>query len=244
MNIDILKGKLEAYSLDSTLEKLGNPPIVNRRRADTEKYWEYVDDGIYIVNGAGVRFLSNTGAIRTLLRETFDPGFRKQANDYDIITKLSKLAEQDNYIRFAKLDPIQHIMTACGEREYRSEQSPTNELGMHFLAEQYNNLGQLGDDYIVTWIDQVSWFIHRLNECGFPYPKRLDLRHRLKDSQGYYFYDIKGFAGTYERFYEQSMEFINWYMGTGFARRPGILVGLTIKDPMAIIKYAEEKWQL
>lgn len=244
MNKETLKLKAEEWTLERALAHVNYCPAPDIN-PHTNKYWEYADDGMYLMSGAGVRFFKNDGTILTLSRDReTDPECSNSLNDFEIVNRLAKDSLSQSF-RIAEMTEFAIIET-CGElREYRAYRSPNDKLGRPFLAEYWKDPGQLDKNFLMEFIDQQSWLIQTLNSYGASYyPLRLGTERRLRNDDFFYFYDMQQFAYSYDYFYDHVMGNLQRAVSRTMVRK-GILPQFNITgDEADIIAYAEQKWKL
>lgn len=246
MNIDTLKIKSASWS-EPHVAEFYNLAVVPGKNLQNNKVWEYADNGLYIISGESVRYYGDNGIIQSFLRSYDNPSLSWRDRDQEILEKLYDASLKQDVVRIAKLiefdrQTVTNPMTGLPElREFRSYQSPDNQLGIPLLADFWQNFDNIDDDFVKTYIDQLSWFITTLKELNCPFPKRFDFSHRLKNDNGYYFYDLREFTKSYEEFVRDQIEELIPKYTSKRRTRPNILPNSAIKNIDALLSYAEAK---
>jgi hypothetical protein len=128
--------------------------------------------------------------------------------------------------------------------EYRSFTSPENQLGIPVLVEEWSETNLITPEYIKQHIDEVAWLIQAIvntNETN-KFPQACELNNRLKNDNGYYYYDLVGFTNSYSEFYNTNLESLKNELLKRITTAK--MIHLHVTDTQEIINYAEQKWKL
>ena len=204
MNKEILIEKLESWTLDRAREfynYVAIPLLVSDdpMKHETVKIWERAEEGLYVISGAGVRYYGNDGILQTLLRHSVD----KTANDFELYNQLYDACQNQSQIRMARLIERSVVETSRGTRVFKNYQSPDDELGIPLCADLWFDTELTADEMITNYSNQRLWIYNTMRDLGFSYFPEIDPICRLKNSAGYYFYDIGQFHFTREEFVEE-----------------------------------------
>ena len=203
MNKETLIKKFESWSLEraQAFHNYAPVPVLatgDSWAADTVKIVEQTAEGLYVISGAGVRYYGNDGALQVLLREHIDGDLSIGANDFDSYNQLYDICQKQTQIRMAKLTEQSFVETSRGRRTFKSYQSPNNELGLPLCADLWFDTELTADEMTKNYSNQVAWIHNTLRDLRLPYYPDIGPIGRLKDSLGYYWYDIGPFRHTYE----------------------------------------------
>lgn len=204
MNKEILTEKLENWTLESAQEFYNYAPLPilissAPMKHDTVKTWEQTEDGFYVISGAGVRYYGNDGTLQTLLRDSPDD----QVNDFELYNRLYDACQNQDQIKIARLVEQSTVDTSKGPRVFKSYQSPGDELGIPLCADLWDDTKLTVDEMVENYSNQRLWIYNTMRDLGFSYYPEIEPICRLKNSMGYYFYDICQFKYTQEEFVER-----------------------------------------
>lgn len=224
----ILKDELLSWSREKILE-LSNYMPIEGNIGEEHTYTVSGDNGIYAINSFAAHYYRNDSVIETLV----DSNNNDTSNDFAAQTLLYQTGLANSSIRF-----IQPIETEYdGRFQYTTFKAPTDKLGMSFMPDIIQNI-EIDNSFswALPWfklyIDQVGHIISTLKTNGLLFPKRgITLATRLKDDDGYYFYNLNSFNISYD-------EFIDKQLTTQFENNN--LANALGRDEL--LSYAESKW--
>lgn len=213
---DTLKSKLEHWSLPRLTEAAQYLPIAPLGDRDVG----FTEQGIgelYLIKKYQVIYFKDNGTIATLMHLN---STALTDNDFDAISSLP------NTIRIAR--PV--TTTLDTHFRYTLYTSPC-ELGVPFVADYFINHLHFNDAYLTNFVDQITPIIKSLKV----FPDRfIGLENRLKDEEGYYFYNITNFNSNAEDFIEIQLEYLQIVIDNPI---------FELDNKEALISYARTQWQ-
>jgi hypothetical protein len=213
---DTLKSKLEHWSLSRLSAAAQHLPIAPLGDRDVG-FTEQGIDELFLIKKYQVIYFKDDGTIATLIHLD---STALTDNDFNAISLLPTT------IRIAR--PIS--TTLDNHYRYTSYSSPCN-LGVPFVADYFINHLQFNDTYLINFVDQITPIIKSLEI----FPDRfIGLENRLKDEEGYYFYNITNFNSTATDFIEMQIAYLQTIIDTPI---------FVLDNKEALISYARTQWQ-
>jgi len=241
--------RAESWTLEKAQEFLNYIPVIQNPEL-ANKFWQSEEDGgITLISNQSVHYFHDDGTIKIIDRDRDNLDYSNYSNDFEVLKNLYAASVEQNNPLIAECKEIDYVMINGELHKFTHWQSPSNELGIPLIANLWKNSDTIlkNTDMYKIWVDHISWLIHALDNTGAKYPRKAYFENRLKNSQGYYFYDLQEFSCTYEDFYTRMTEFVNRLLTKNHTGM-GLLVlptsDVTLDQVKELITYAEEKWKL
>ena len=160
-------------------DKFHNYAFVNTDD-EGETMWETTATGVFIWRYKTAHFFHNDGTVFKISRVWNE-------NDWDLHCKLYNRILTHNNCRIEVPLHKEIIDNNDGSRYYTIVARPNNERGIDMFQDILE--GKVNTDYMLTKVDHITTLIQHLNHVSDLFPNVMP--KLLRDSQGFFFSDIK-----------------------------------------------------
>lgn len=186
-------------------------------------FWERDAGGVYLVRHNSAVYIKNDCSLETV---------SKNDSDFVVLKDLYSESQSTDVIRLAK--PVKYSID--GEFLHIDYETFDTKVGMPTAADVILSQGTYDIAWAKQFVDQVAWILQTLRSKNHKFPvDGISLIHRLKDSRGYFYYNLVNFnyAGTDDEFVKFQLEILRNDPGWDYFNF----------DPIELFNYAELKWK-